>query len=65
MPVVEDFVKRQNDHQTHFESLVLLGPGGLEELDDKIESALEELEDKSSGKLNLTTKIDGAPAVFI
>lgn len=57
------FVKRQNVHQTHFEDLVLLGPGGLEELDDKIEGMIDTLEDKG-GKLNTTVKIDGAPALF-
>ena len=57
------FVKRKNDHQTHLEDLVLLGPGGLEELDDKIEGMLERLEDKGS-RLNTTVKIDGAPALF-
>lgn len=57
------FVKRQNTHQTHFEDLVLLGPNGLDELDDKIEGMLERLEDKGS-RLNTTIKIDGAPALF-
>ena len=60
------FVKRKNDHQTHFEDLVLIGPDGLEELDDKIEGMIDKLEDreKTKNRLNITVKIDGAPAVF-
>lgn len=57
------FVKRANTHQTHFEDLVLLGPDGLEELNDKIEGTIDTLEN-NSGRMNLTTKIDGAPAMF-
>jgi len=57
------FVKRANTHQTHFEDLVLLGPDGLEELNDKIEGTIDTLENNSE-RLNLTTKIDGAPAVI-
>ncbi len=57
------FVKRLNTHQTHFEDLVLLGPDGLEELNDKIEGTIDTLENES-GRLNLTTKIDGAPAMI-
>ena len=57
------FVKRANTHQTHFEDLVLLGPDGLEELNDKIEGTIDTLENNSE-RLNLTTKIDGAPAMF-
>ena len=57
------FVKRANTHQTHFEDLVLLGPDGLEELNDKIEGTIDTLEN-NSGRLNLTTKIDGAPAMI-
>ena len=58
------FIKRKNTHQTHLEDLVLLGPDGLEELDDKIEGLLDTLSDNSD-RLNITTKIDGSPAVFI
>ena len=57
------FVKRANTHQTHFEDLVLLGPDGLEELNDKIEGTIDTLENNSE-RLNLTTKIDGAPAMI-
>jgi len=58
------FVKRANTHQTHWEDLVLLGPDGLEELDDKIEGTLEKIQDMSSDRMNITTKIDGSPALF-
>ena len=54
--------KRPNKHQTHFEDLVILGE--LDELDDKIEGMLEDITGKAS-RLNITTKIDGSPAVFI
>lgn len=54
---------RKNQHQTHFEDLVLLGKEGLDELNDKIEGFISTLEDKDVG-MNTTTKIDGAPAVF-
>lgn len=57
-----EFVPRDiSGHQTHFEDLVLLGSNGLEELNDKIEKFLSN--SKEDKKLNLTTKIDGAPAV--
>ena len=58
------FVKRANTHQTHWEDLVLLGPDGLDELDDKIEGTLEKLQDSNSDRMNITTKIDGSPALF-
>ena len=57
------FIKRLNTHQLHLEQLVLLGPDGLEELNDKIEGTIDTLENES-GRLNLTTKIDGAPAMI-
>lgn len=59
----EDFVKRANTHQTHFEDLVLLGPDGIDEIKDKIEKFIETSEGADVG-LNTTTKIDGAPAVI-
>ena len=49
---------RKNQHQTHFEDLVLLGKEGLDELNDKIEGFISTLEDKDVG-MNTTTKIDG------
>lgn len=55
--------KRRNTHQTHLESLVLLGPDGIEELDDKFEGMLDMLEDNSD-RLNTTVKIDGRPRLF-
>lgn len=58
------FVKRANTHQLHWEDLVLLGPDGLEELDDKIEGTLEKIQDSNSDRMNITTKIDGSPALF-
>ena len=61
------FVKRANTHQLHWEDLVLLGPDGLDELDDKIEGTLEKLQDSNSDRMNITTKIDGclAPETLI
>lgn len=59
----EEFVKRANVHQTHFEDLVLLGKGGLEELNDKIEKFLSTKSGKDVG-MNTTVKIDGSPALF-
>lgn len=61
--ISEEFVKRANVHQTHFEDLVLLGKGGLEELNDKIEKFLSTKSGKDVG-LNTTVKLDGAPALF-
>lgn len=55
---------RMNKHMTHFESLVMLGPDGLLELNDKIEAFESQLYGEDRG-LNNTTKIDGSPAVFI
>ena len=54
-------IPRKNVHQLHFEDLVLLGPDGLEELNDKIEGTIDTLEN-NSGRMNLTTKIDGCLA---
>lgn len=55
---------RMNKHMTHFESLVMLGPDGLAELNNKIESFEAQLYGEDRG-LNNTTKIDGSPAVFV
>lgn len=55
----EAFVKRPNTHQTHFEDLVLLGPDGIAEIEDKIDKFLN-----NKDGLNMTSKIDGAPAVI-
>lgn len=53
------FSRRNNTHQTHFEDLVCTGE--LDELNDKIESFIES---NSRSSLNMTTKIDGSPAVI-
>lgn len=56
----EEFVKRANVHQTHFEDLIMLGEGGIEEFNDKIEKFMS-----GDSGMNYTTKIDGSPALFI
>ena len=56
----EEFVKRANVHQTHFEDLIMLGEGGIEEFNDKIEKFMS-----GDSEMNYTTKIDGSPALFI
>ena len=61
--ISEEFVKRANVHQTHFEDLILLGKSGLEELNDKIEKFLSTKSGKDVG-LNTTCKIDGSPSLF-
>jgi len=37
---LDEFKQRQNNHQQHMESLVTLGPEGLEEINDKIDKFL-------------------------
>jgi len=59
---INEFKSRPNSHQTHWEDLVLLGADGLDELNDKIEKFIARLDNHATG-INLTTKIDGAPAV--
>ena len=54
---------RANTHQTHTEDLVLLGKEGLSELNDKIDKFIRRF-DSDEQELNLTQKIDGAPALF-
>ena len=54
---------RLNSHQQHLEDLVLFGKEGLNELNDKIDKFLRRFEGKQ-GELNLSQKIDGAPALF-
>ena len=61
--ISEEFVKRANVHQLHFCDLVLLGKGGLEELNDKIEKFLSTRSGKDVG-LNTAIKIDGSPSLF-
>ena len=55
---------RLNNHQQHFEDLVLFGKEGVEELNDKIDKFLRRFEGQE-GELNLSQKVDGAPALFI
>lgn len=54
---------RKNVHQTHLEDLVLLGVEGFNELNDKIGKFLKRFSSEEK-ELNLTQKIDGAPALF-
>ena len=54
---------RLNNHQQHLEDLVLFGKEGLNELNDKIDKFLRRFEG-GQGELNLTQKVDGAPALF-
>ena len=61
---LDEFKLRPNTHQTHIEDLVLLGKEGLEELNDKIQKTINAITNQSK-EVNLTTKIDGAPAVTI
>lgn len=56
----EEFIKRANTHQTHFEDLIMLGEGGIEEFNDKIEKFMS-----GDSEMNYTTKIDGSPALFV
>lgn len=63
MENLTEIVKRPNVHQTHFCDLVLLGNEGLEELNDKIDRFLKTKQHQDVG-LNVSTKIDGSPAVI-
>lgn len=55
---------RLNSHQQHFEDLILFGKEGIEELNDKVDKFIRRF-DNSKKELNLTQKIDGAPALFV
>lgn len=57
----EEFVKRHNVHQLHFEDLVLLGSDGIDEIKDKVKKFFAKLDGEDLG-LNTGVKIDGAPA---
>lgn len=59
----EEFVKRHNTHQTHFDDLVLLGPNGIDEIKDKVKRFFAKLDGEDLG-LNTTVKVDGSPAVI-
>lgn len=52
---------RNNTHQEHFEDLVLDGPAGLDELEDKVDNLVKGL-DGGDPNLNLSVKIDGCLA---
>ena len=54
---------RMNVHQVHLEDLVLFGKDGLSELNDKIDRFIRRFNSQNK-ELNLTQKIDGAPALF-
>ena len=54
---------RLNNHQQHMEDLVLFGKEGLDELNDKIDKFIRRF-DNNEKELNLTQKVDGAPALF-
>lgn len=56
---------RMNKHQEHIEDLVLFGVEGLEELNDHIESFINKVNGGEDDGINVTQKIDGAPAVFV
>lgn len=55
---------RLNNHQQHLEDLILFGKEGIEELNDKIDKFIRRF-DNSNKELNLTQKVDGAPALFV
>ena len=55
---------RLNSHHQHFEDLILFGKEGIEELNDKVDKFIRRF-DSSKKELNLTQKIDGAPALFV
>ena len=55
---------RLNTHMYHMEDLVLLGKEGFDELSYKIDQFVNEISNGSS-ELNITQKIDGAPAILM
>lgn len=60
-----EFKMRGNQHQTHFEDLILLGKDGIEEMNDKIDKFISSFHTNIPNGLVATQKIDGAPAVVI
>lgn len=54
---------RLNTHQTHLESLPVLGKEGLNELNSYIDKFINQL--SGNKELTLMSKIDGAPSVFM
>jgi len=55
---------RKNTHQQHMESLVMFGDEGLKEINYKLDNYIKSFDDKNNN-LNISTKIDEAPAVQI
>ena len=60
-----EFKARKNNHQTHFEDLILLGKDGIEEMNDKIEKFISSFDTSLPDGITATVKIDGAPACVI
>lgn len=56
---------RKNVHQTHLEDLVLLGKDGFDELLSKVDDVFSILEGSADKKLNISSKIDGSPALML
>ena len=56
---------RKNVHQTHLEDLVLLGKDGFDELLSKVDDVFSILEGSSDKKINISSKIDGSPALML
>lgn len=56
---------RKNVHQTHLEDLVLLGKDGFDELLSKVDDIFSILEGSADKKLNISSKIDGSPALML
>ena len=66
--LLKEASKRQdskNSHQWHFEDLVVSDREDVEEINDKLNRFKRKLEGDKDAGLNLTNKIDGAPAVVI
>lgn len=56
---------RTNVHQWHLDSVVLAGKEGLDEIKNYVKLFKKSLQDDTDTGLNITQKIDGAPAVLI
>ena len=54
--------QRPNNHQTHMEDLIITGD--IDELNYKIEKLIDRIKGSQEDSINLTTKVDGAPAVI-
>lgn len=60
-----EYVQRNNTHQTHIADLIFLGDEGIDEMNDKFKKIIDLLKTKVNHGINLSMKIDGAPAVQI